>query len=241
MSSVGARELQDITMDFKNSSKDEQAKSEISLKSSVSSKFMGKAASKASSECSCVSKSFVGAAAARARASAEAVLTKAAYARRQLDIKREKAKLEAKLEALEIEKEAAAVCAKAEILEAAAAIGNEDMRSVRNSAPSQLAHRRTEEYVQRQALHNTHVLAPSSQAEILPRIKTLIHKTSPLVAMDRSMLDFITPLQNDSRHTNNNACSTHLADDQQRQYIQHPSHYANTPPMMDFARFQARR
>ncbi|CAL8407002.1 unnamed protein product [Arctogadus glacialis] len=66
-------------------------------------------------------------AATRARASAEAAATKGAYAKKQLEIKKQRARLDIELEELEIEKETAVARVEADVLVAAAAIENEVM------------------------------------------------------------------------------------------------------------------
>lgn len=88
---------------------------------------------------------------AAARASAEGAATKVAYAKKQLEIKKQRAVLEIQLEELEIEKEAEVARVKAKYLEAAAAIEHEDVQSVSSSVPPDVIHKRTKDYVQRQS------------------------------------------------------------------------------------------
>lgn len=64
---------------------------------------------------------------------------------------------------MESEKESAAARAKAEILEAAAAIENDDMQSVRSSIPPQVVQQRTEEYVQTQLNTQGPALSPHNE------------------------------------------------------------------------------
>lgn len=92
-------------------------------------------------------------AAAKARASAEAALTKAAYAKQQSEMKKkrarlelQKAELEANLESLKYEREA-----EAEVLEAAVAMGNDDIQSLRSAVPPEEIQKRIAEYVQCQS------------------------------------------------------------------------------------------
>lgn len=80
---------------------------------------------------------------AKARASAEAALTKVVYAKKKSEITKERARLdlqkaalEADLEALEYEGEAEAAGGEAEILEAA--MGNKETQSLRSAVPSQV-------------------------------------------------------------------------------------------------------
>lgn len=97
-------------------------------------------------------------AAATARATAEAAFTTASYAKRQLEMKKERAKLdlqkaalEADLEALAYEREAEAARVEAEVLEAAVAMGNDDVQSLRSVVSPQVIRQRTEEYLQCQS------------------------------------------------------------------------------------------
>lgn len=97
------------------------------------------------------SRSSVSAAAAKARAVAEAARARAAFAEKEKSIKVEKAKLEANLKALKYEREAAAANAQAEVLEAAADLEDEGVRSMKSSPMSlQNTHDRVSDYVQKQ-------------------------------------------------------------------------------------------
>ncbi|XP_057207743.1 uncharacterized protein LOC130565176 [Triplophysa rosa] len=104
------------------------------------------------------SKSSVASAAVKARASAEAARAKMEFAKRQLEMKKEKARLEqekatveANIEALELEKEAAAALAEAEALEtAAAAMERVDGRSEISTLLSNVISMRTADYVKHQ-------------------------------------------------------------------------------------------
>ncbi|KAL6455307.1 hypothetical protein MHYP_G00362580 [Metynnis hypsauchen] len=105
------------------------------------------------------SKCSVAGAAARARAVAEAARARAAFAQQELEMKKQKARLdleraslEASLQALELEKAAAAANAEAEVLEAAAETECEDMRSQRSGVAPLEVRRRTEAYVEQQAV-----------------------------------------------------------------------------------------
>lgn len=98
------------------------------------------------------SASSTGSAAARARARAEAAKTRLVYAEEEMNLKLEKARLEASMEVLKHKKEAAAAIAEAVVLEAAADAGeshsNESHSCELNTDPDHLvASQRTEQYV----------------------------------------------------------------------------------------------
>ncbi|KAK0144243.1 hypothetical protein N1851_017385 [Merluccius polli] len=86
--------------------------------------------------------------AAQARAAAEAARTKAEFARRQIDIEVEKARIEARLNALKQEGEAEAALAAARVLEAAAE-GFDDRELTTPAIPATTPEpvKRTEEYI----------------------------------------------------------------------------------------------
>lgn len=92
--------------------------------------------------------SSTGSAAAKARARAEAAKARLSYAEEEINLKLEKAKLEASMQMLEYKKETAAAIAEAEVLEAAADI-NSERRScdlVLDSDPLETI-QRTQQYV----------------------------------------------------------------------------------------------
>ncbi|KAE8297970.1 hypothetical protein D5F01_LYC02453 [Larimichthys crocea] len=250
------------------SARDSIASSEVSRSCSASAKSSVKAASKASSQSSSKytsqrsSSTRSSVIEAAARASAEAALAKAAYVKKQQEIKKEsarldleKATLQAEIEVLESEKEAAAARAKAEILEATAAIENDDIHSVRSTIPPQVVQQRTEEYVQTQ--FNIQSLAPLHNA-LLHYEENPTLKTSPIVAEETSTCNVFTPSVVRHAHTahhmlppsspnrpvkqdvTNHSPSPSPPDNQQRQHNQHSPHHT-LPPMIDFAKFLARR
>lgn len=107
---------------------------------------MSKTHSHAPSVHSCASST--GSAAAKARARAEAAKARLSYAEEEINLKLEKAKLEASMQMLEYKKETAAAIAEAEVLEAAADI-NSERRScdlVLDSDPLETT-QRTQQYV----------------------------------------------------------------------------------------------
>lgn len=94
-------------------------------------------------------KSSASAAAAKARAKAEAARTRAAYAKRQIDMQVEKARIEATLNALKEECEAEAASAEAQVFEAAADLDNCDLGSKASHAQAtKQSLQRTGEFIQ---------------------------------------------------------------------------------------------
>lgn len=90
-----------------------------------------------------------------ARAEAEAARAKVAYAEKEMQIKIQKAQLEASLEKLNVEKTAAAALAKAEALEAALEYENDEHGSKLRGGSEQRSHnamQMTEEYVQKHSV-----------------------------------------------------------------------------------------
>lgn len=86
--------------------------------------------------------------AAEARAKAEAARTKAAYAKRQVDMEVEKARIDATLHALKEEGEAEAASAAANVLEAAVDIAfKEHQKKSSHFSSAQQSMQRTSEYV----------------------------------------------------------------------------------------------
>lgn len=106
-------------------------------------------ASTASSSSRRSNKSSASVAAAQARAKAEAARTRAAYAKRQIDMQVEKARIEATLNALKEECEAEAASAEAQVFEAAADLEQCDLMSkASRSQLSKQSVQRTGEYIQ---------------------------------------------------------------------------------------------
>lgn len=98
------------------------------------------------------SSSSTGSAAAKARARAEAAKARLSYAEEEINLKLEKAKLEASMEMLNYKKETAAAMAEAEALEAAVDLNSEKHSCKLNLDSTPLeATRRTEQYVTDQA------------------------------------------------------------------------------------------
>ncbi|CAI5671390.1 unnamed protein product [Oreochromis niloticus] len=121
-------------------------------------KMDDKVSSVSSSKRTSSSKHSVASTAAKARAIAEAARTRATFAQRELEIKKQKAKLdlekatlEADLEALELEKAAAVAVAEAEVLEAAAGIDCDDIHSNRSGISPLSIKQQTEAYLEDQA------------------------------------------------------------------------------------------
>lgn len=90
-----------------------------SLKSSESGRLTVRSSARASSRSTTSSRASM--AAAKVQAEAQAAKARLAYAEKEMDIKVEKACLEATLDVLELQKEADAAMAKAEVMEFAAA------------------------------------------------------------------------------------------------------------------------
>lgn len=212
--------------DQASSSKDEKDFCEAASGRSTSSKASSKVFSRRSSS----TKSNMVEAAVMARASAKAALAKTSYIKKQLEIKQRKAALEADLEILEVEKEAAAATAKASILEVAAE--EDDILSEGSPVPPHLVQQRTSEYVYHQDQLSTQSQTP--QYKQPPQLKTLPTFTSekpapsfspPLLNRAHSIDQPLSKKEDDlSPYTHNNLPST-----------------PNNPPMIDFAKFLARR
>ncbi|XP_023812156.1 uncharacterized protein LOC111947642 [Oryzias latipes] len=100
---------------------------------------------KTRSEASCTSST--GSAAAKARAKAEAAKARLSFAAKEMNLKVEKAQIEASLEILKQEKDVASAVAEAEALEAAVASHSE----VRSNPSSSVTAERTRQYVMSQA------------------------------------------------------------------------------------------
>lgn len=164
-----------------------------------------------------------------ARASAEAALAKTSYIKKQLELKRQKAALEADLEILEVEKEAAAATARAAVLEAAAE--QDDIVSTKSPIPPHLVQQRTTEYVHHQNQLSTQVQTPQYGKN--PTSKT-------------SMFTPMRPAQSPSPPVYRKTCTINQPLSKQRHNGRPYSRYTpaddtSSPPMMDFAKFLARR
>jgi hypothetical protein len=110
------------------------------------------------------------AAAAMARAEAEAARAKVAYAEKEMQIKIQKAQLEASLDKLNVEKTAAAALAKAEALEAALEYENAEHGPKLRGGSEQRSHnamQMTEEYVQKHSVLDSS-LKPGAQLQGSP-------------------------------------------------------------------------
>ena len=123
---------------------------------------------------SSASKCSVTGAAARARGTAEAARTRAAFSQQELELKiqrarldLEKATLEANLQALELEKAAAAANAEAEVLEAAAEMEYDNMLSPKSALTLLEVHQRTEAYVAQHAQASLNPKAPLPDKSLL--------------------------------------------------------------------------
>ncbi len=188
-----------------------------------------KAASAASSKRTSSSKHSVASAAAKARAAAEAARTRVTYGQKELELKKQRAKLdlekatlEADLEALELEKAAAAANAEAEILEAAARSEYEDIGSViRSDVSPQVIQRRTEAYLDHQAQTNFTPNTPAPDTLPPPHINT----TQQLTKQEAPEL---SPVH---RHDGSPTTPTHTKT---------PA-IAPAANMIDFAKYLARR
>lgn len=188
-----------------------------------------KAASVSSSKSS--SKSSVASAAAKARAKAEAARTRVTFAQKELELKKQRAKLDlekatlqADLEALELEKAAAAANAEAEVLEAAVETEYEDMRSARSGISPQTIRQRTKAYLEHQAQVSFEPAPPPSHMapppldEVMPPTKQEVPELTP--AYDCKA----TP-KRDAKQ------SEYLpAPEHQTHLSEHPSHSRYQPP-----------
>ncbi|XP_034057918.1 uncharacterized protein LOC117536928 [Gymnodraco acuticeps] len=141
--------------------------------------------------------SSTGSAAVRARARAEAAKARLSYAEEEMNLRLEKAKLEASMEMLNIQKETAAVIAEAEVFEAAEDLDIEKERSKNClSSVSLEAALRTQQYVADQAKiteakpqlsdhYGPAITKPSpgdsiSHSQLKPEAKPFIlHQTNP--------------------------------------------------------------
>lgn len=133
------------------------------------------------------SKSSVASADAKAQAKAEAARTRVTFAQKELELKKQRAKLdlekttvEADLEALELEKAAAAANAEAEVLEAAAGVENEDLASVRSSVSPQTIREQTEDYLEHQAQVSSTPITPSSAKPSALSVEEMLTKWEDL-------------------------------------------------------------
>ncbi|XP_060776770.1 carbonic anhydrase 14 [Neoarius graeffei] len=110
--------------------------------------------------------------------------------------------------------------------------------SVRSTIPPQAVQQRTEEYVQTQ--FNTQSLAPLHNG-LLHHGENPTLKTSPMAAGETPTHNIFTPSVVKHAHMAHHTPSPSPPDNQQRQYNQHPPHHVTVPPMIDFAKFLARR
>lgn len=127
---------------------------EVDLESgSVSGHSIKSSRSSRSSRSSASSRTSI--AATKARAEAQAAQARIAYAQREMDLKVEKARLEARLDILQTEKEAKAALVKAEVLEAAVELeAHEHFREVEFAPLEPISQWRVSEYVSKHS-HTT--------------------------------------------------------------------------------------
>lgn len=232
---------------LETSAKDD-TKSEASPPRPSSPKTSIHSASRASTKRSSSSKSSVMEAAAKARASAEAALTKVAYAKRQVEIKKERARLDlqkatldADLEALEYEREAEAARVEAEVLEAAVATGNEDILSSRSTVPPHVIQQRTEEYVLCQSQVSTHSSAIIPHTEMRHTANGPLRQAVSGPAKEKPPLSVFSPAAHKPAHAAGKSLTSKPSHYLQRHHDQPPPLHPDSPPMLDFAKFLARR
>ncbi|KAL1267084.1 hypothetical protein QQF64_002759 [Cirrhinus molitorella] len=128
------------------------------------------------------SKSAVSMAATKARAKAEAAQARASFAKKEMEIKIEKARLEATLDVIDKEREAEAAMAEAAVMEAA--VADLEMKKSSHSAsihlPQESSRQRTEEYVkQHSELSNTVSTRGNSKSELAQNLEDDRGKKSP--------------------------------------------------------------
>lgn len=192
-----------------------------------------KASSVSRSKYTSSSKRSVASAAAKARAAAEAAHTRVTFAQKELELKKQKAKLdlekatlEADVEALELEKAAAAAAnAEAEVLEAAARIECEDIRSVRSDVSPQTIRQRTEAYLEHQVRVTFNPDTPAPDTPPPPHIK----ETQPLARQKAPELSPTYHRDGSStmpRHTQQSECIP--APEHQTHLPQHPSSHPHS-------------
>lgn len=147
------------------------------------------------------SSASVAGAAARARAVAEAARARAAFVQKEMEIKKQKARLdlekatlEATLQALETEKAVAAADAEAEVLEAAAEMECEERHSRRSCMAPEEVFRQTRAYVEQQT--HTSFVPNASPRDSPPPI--CINSPPPLHIKDPPSSKKVTPELNPS-------------------------------------------
>lgn len=187
-------------------------------------------------------------AAAKARATAEAAFTKASYAKRQLEMKKERAKLdlqkaalEADLEALAYEREAEAARVEAEVLEAAVAMGNDDVQSLRSVVSPQVIRQRTEEYLQCQSQVSVQSSALPHHHEMQLTVNSPPCQSAPGTVEVKPPLTDFRPSAHEPVHAAEQSPTPKPSHSPHRQHDQPPPLRPDSPPMIDFAKFLARR
>lgn len=155
--------------------------------------------------------------------------------RAKLDL--QKAALEADLEALEYEREAEAARVEAEVLEAAVAMGNEDVQSLRSVVSPHMTQQRTDEYVQRQSQVSVQCSASPPHHETQHAMNSPPCQSAP-ENVKSPVRDF---RPSETVHAAEQFPTSTLSHRPHRQHDQLPSLRPDSPPMIDFAKFLARR